>query len=403
MSCNRYYARWVLPITSPPIKDGWVEIVDGMVSAIGASRPVGSSDPSGVDLGDSVIMPGVVNAHTHLELSGLHGRIPRATSMPSWARAVMDERPNVASSLAGRVPYAASECRRCGTALVGDIANTLDSLDTLRTECIDATLFHEFLGFDIGAADADNLVEPVSRQITEQLNGRVQIRAAAHAPYSVSAELFYAIGRLPGPRSVHLAESEEEVEFLLSGGGPWRDILEERGRMSRAWVPPQLRPVDYLESVGWLRDDTIAVHGVQLVGDEINRLAQARTTLVVCPRSNDWTGAGVPAISEFYIRGLRVAIGTDSLASAPDLNVFKEMSEVRRLAPDVPASQLLESATIVGAQALGRGRSHGAIEPGRQAALIAVEIPTGISDVEEYLLSGIEPCSITWLEEIAAS
>ncbi len=168
-------------------------------------------------------------------------------------------------------------------------------------------------------------------------------------------------------------------------------------------MPPRLRPVDYLESVGWLRDDTIAVHGVQLVGDEINRLAQAGTTLVVCPRSNDWTGAGVPAISEFYIRGLRVAIGTDSLASAPDLNVFKEMSEVRRLAPDVPAAQLLESATIVGAQALGRGRSHGAIEPGRQAALIAVEIPTGISDVEEYLLSGIEPCSITWLEEIAAS
>ena len=403
MSCNRYHARWVLPITSTPIKDGWVEIVDGTVTAIGASRPVGSPDPSGVDLGERVIMPGVVNAHSHLELSGLHGRIPRATSMPSWARTVMDERPNVASSLAGRVPHAASECRRSGTALVGDIANTLDSLDTLRTECIDATLFHEFLGFDIEAADADNLVESVSRQIAEQLNGRVQIRAAAHAPYSVSAELFCAIGRLPGPRSVHLAESEEEVEFLLSGGGPWRDILEERGRMSRAWVPPGLRPVDYLESVGWLRGDTIAVHGVQLVGDEINRLAQAGTTLVVCPRSNDWTGAGVPPISEFYIRGLRVAIGTDSLASAPDLNVFKEMSEVRRLAPDVPAAQLLESATIVGAQALGRGRSHGAIELGRQAALIAVEIPTGISDVEEYLLSGIEPCSITWLEEIAVS
>jgi cytosine/adenosine deaminase-related metal-dependent hydrolase len=403
MSCNRYHARWVLPITSTPIKDGWVEIVDGAITAIGASRPVGSPEPFGVDLGERVIMPGVVNAHTHLELSGLQGRIPRATSMPSWARTVMDERPKVASSLAGRVPHAASECRRCGTALVGDIANTLDSLDTLRTECIDATLFHEFLGFDIEAADADNLVEPVSRQIAERLNGRVKIRAAAHAPYSVSAELFCAIGRLPGPRSVHLAESEEEVEFLLSGGGPWRNILEERGRMSRAWVPPGLRPVDYLESVGWLRDDTIAVHGVQLVGDEIDRLAQAGTTLVVCPRSNDWTGAGVPAISEFYIRGLRVAIGTDSLASAPDLNVFKEMSEVRRLAPDVSAAQLLESATLVGAQALGWGRSHGAIELGRQAALIAVEIPTGISDVEEYLLSGIEPCSITWLEETAVS
>jgi len=398
--CNRFHARWVLPITSAPIKDGWVEIVDGLITAVGASKPAGFSVPSGVDLGESVIMPGVVNAHTHLELSGLRGSIPRAVSMPEWVRAVMSARSRLISPSGGCFSDAARECRGFGTALVGDISNTLESLDTVLTESIDATLFHEFLGFDVEADEAKTLIEPLAKHIAAHVNGRVQVRAAAHAPYSVSAELFRAISRLPGPRSVHLAESEEEVEFLISGKGPWRDILEERGRMDHGWVPPRARPVDYLQSVGWLREDTIVVHGVQLVDDEIDGLVKTGSTLVVCPRSNDWTGAGVPPIGKFYARGLRVAIGTDSLASAPDLNVFEELAEVRRLAPDVPASKLLQSATIVGAQALGRGRSHGAIEPGRRAVLIRVGLPTGVSDVEEYLLSGIDSTSIRWLEDI---
>ena len=138
-----------------------------------------------------------------------------------------------------------------------------------------------------------------------------------------------------------------------------------------------------------------------MVDDEIDRLVKAGSTLVVCPRSNDWTGAGVPPIAKFYAKCLRVAIGTDSLASAPELSIFKEVAEIRRLAPNVPASKVLRSATIVGAQGLGRGRSHRAIEPGRRAVLIRVELPTGISDVEEYLLSGIDSTSIRWLEDIA--
>ena len=400
MICNRFHARWVLPITSAPIKDGWVEIVDGRVTDVGTSKSVCSSIPSGIDLGEAVIMPGLVNAHTHLELSGLRGSIPRAASMPEWVRAVMSAQRSLNSPSGGRLSDAASECRGTGTVLVGDIANTLESLDTFLAGSIEATLFHEFLGFDVEADEAETLIEPSARHISERVNGRVQVRAAAHAPYSVSAELFRAIGRLAGPRSVHLAESEEEVEFLMSGQGPWRDILEERGRMNCGWVPPRVRPVDYLESVGWLREDTIVVHGVQLIDEEIDRLVEAGSTLVVCPRSNDWTGAGVAPIAKCYARGLRVAIGTDSLASAPDFNIFREMVEVRRLAPDVPASKILQSATIVGAQGLGRGRSHGAIEPGRRGALIRVELPTGISDVEEYLLSGIESTCIQWLEDI---
>ena len=154
----------------------------------------------------------------------------------------------------------------------------------------------------------------------------------------------------------------------------------------------------YLDALGWLRDDSLLVHGVQMQPDEIRRVARSGATIVTCPRSNAWTGAGVPPVRAFYAAGASVAVGTDSLASAPDLNTFAELAEVRRLAPEVPARRILRSGTLGGAAALGRGRTHGAIEPSRRAALIAVETPATVRDVEEYLLTGIEPKQITWLD-----
>lgn len=397
----RYHANWVVPVTSPPIRDGWVNVENDLVRACGG--PSASGDASGwldVDLGRSAILPGVVNAHTHLELSSFSGVIPPSTSMPAWARRLMQRvglgDPNAAET---RV-HAVREIRRSGTALVGDVTNTLDSLATFDTGAVDAVVFHELLGFDVLEDDASEVVRPLARLSAEWLDRRVQVRAAAHAPYSVSAELFRALTTVPGPRSVHLAESREEIEFLLNGGGPWQEVLDERGRWDGAWQPPGVGPVAFLESVGWLREDTLAVHGVHLTDAEIDRLVRARTTVVTCPRSNQWTGAGIPPVASFYARGLRVAIGTDSLASAPDLNLFAELAEVRRLAPDVPAARLLESATFVGAQALGRGSTHGAIESGRPAALIAVALPSDVSDVEEYLVNGVEPRQIKWLEDL---
>ena len=148
-----------------------------------------------------------------------------------------------------------------------------------------------------------------------------------------------------------------------------------------------------------MRDDTLLVHGVQLEPDEIDRVARSGATIVTCPRSNAWTGAGVPPVPAFYAAGAAVAVGTDSLASAPDLNLFGELAHLRRLAPEVSARRILGSGTLAGAAALGRGRTHGAIETSRRSALIAVETPAAVQDVEEYLLTGIEPEQIAWLDE----
>jgi aminodeoxyfutalosine deaminase len=137
---------------------------------------------------------------------------------------------------------------------------------------------------------------------------------------------------------------------------------------------------------------------VQMTSSDLGLLAACGATIVTCPRSNQYTGAGRPPIDAFYRSGVRVAIGTDSLASTPDLNVFAELAAMRALAPSVPASLLLESATRGGARALAFDADFGTIESGKAARLIIVDVPTGIDDVEEYLVSGIEPEQVRWIQ-----
>jgi aminodeoxyfutalosine deaminase len=207
-----------------------------------------------------------------------------------------------------------------------------------------------------------------------------------------------AVDRDPfAPYSVHLSESAEEIEFLKSGGGPWRQVLEDVGAWNPAWVPPGVSPVQFLDESGFLDARLLAVHGVQMTAADLKRLAAHGATIVTCPRSNGHTGAGAPPIAEFYESGVRVAVGTDSLASAPDLNVFAEIATLRALAPSVPAVSLLDSATRQGSRALGFDADYGSIEPGKRARLLAVDVPAGTDDVEEYLVGGIEPSQLRWV------
>jgi cytosine/adenosine deaminase-related metal-dependent hydrolase len=200
--------------------------------------------------------------------------------------------------------------------------------------------------------------------------------------------------------TVHLAESAEELEFVRQGAGPWRDLLEEMGTWNDAWTPHGGSPVEYLADLGFLDNRVLAVHGVQLTDDDVARLRSLGPTIVSCPRSNKYVGVGSPPLESFYAMRVPVAFGTDSLASVENLNIFAELAEARRIAPRVPAAQLIESATRCGAEALGFGSEYGTIEPGKRAALIAVRLPGRVNDVEEYLVNGIEPDDIQWLDPV---
>ena len=230
------------------------------------------------------------------------------------------------------------DARETGTAAVGDISNSLATVEAIRAGGLRGLVFHELLGFNLPNGDSVRDTRP-HRATAANLGGDlVQVSVAPHAPYSVSPELFRAIREEVDASavpitSVHLAESDSEVAFLRDGSGPWPAILKWVGSTRDDWAPPGAGPVAYLDSLGVLDARTLVVHGVQLGDDELARLAEIGCTLVTCPRSNQWVGVGVPPIARFYAAGVKVAVGTDSLASVADLNLFEELKTMRWLAP----------------------------------------------------------------------
>ena len=402
----RYRASWILPINDRPIAGGTVTVDRDIVTA------VGPYDGGAVEeLGRVAVLPGLVNAHTHLELSWMRGLVPPSiegsTSMPTWAAGLI--RLRAAENAAGAAEHtehaeraiadAIRYARASGTCLVGDITNTLASYEPLMDSELSAAIFREVIGF--AASDPEAAVAAASGPIAD-LTPIAWLRPSIvpHAPYSVSPALMQAIARwnTGKPLSIHLGESAQEIEFLRDGTGEWRQLLDRLGAWNPSWEVPACGPVEYLDRLGMVNRDLIAVHGVQFTVAELSRLAAAGATLVTCPRSNRWTGAGLPPVDRFYASGVRVAVGTDSLASVDDLNLFAELAEIRRLAPSVPAARILESATLAGAEALGFASELGSLAPGKRAQLLAVRLPAGVTDVEEYLVGGVEPADVRWLD-----
>ena len=400
----RYRADWVLPITGDPIPNSWIALERGRIVAIG--RPNDGGGAAVVDLGRAAIVPGLVNAHTHLELSYLRGSIPQSARFVDWVRVIMARRramPDAADpQILDAVRAGLREARASGTALIGDISNTLVTVPLLDKAEMPAVVFYELLKFD--ERDPVGRVQRARQQL-DALPAAAAVRTsiAPHAPYSVAPLLFRAIradlDRHPFARStVHLAESSEEVQFVKTGEGPWRALLEEIGVWTDEWKPPGGTPVEYLADAGFLDSRVLAVHCVQCTASDRARLAALKCTIVACPRSNRHVGAGSPPLDGFYRAGVDVAFGTDSLASVADLNVFSELAEARRIAPATSARRLLESATLIGARALGFDGELGSIAPGKRAALLSVSLPAYVGDVEEYLVSGIEPSAVRWLD-----
>ena len=399
-----YRTAWLLPISQPPIRDAWLRTDRGRIVAFGHTRPGDFTEPDETDLGEVAVLPGLVNAHTHLELSWMRGRIPETGNFDGWIRTIIElknQSDRQGDNVAASIHEAIREARAFGTALIGDITNTLATSRPLQEHGMAAVVFHELLGFR--GEDASALMQEATERLeSEPASDLVRHTLAPHAPYSVSPALFglirAALQHAPFAKSsVHLGESAAEIEFLKYGTGPCRAGLERMGKWDPSWKCPRSGPVEYLDRMRFLDDRVLAVHGVHFSAAELTRLAALGATLVTCPRGNIRTGAGVPPIEDFFASGVRVAVGTDSLASVPDLNLFSELQEMRRLAPALPARMLLESATINGARALGFEADFGTTDSGKRDALIAVQLDGYVPSVEEYLVSGVDASQISWI------
>jgi cytosine/adenosine deaminase-related metal-dependent hydrolase len=404
----RLGAAWVVPVDQCPIRDGWVAVDQGTIVAVGQGESTAALTFGALrHLGRVALMPGLVNAHVHLELSWLRDRVPPAADFTTWITQLFAARGGAVEraddpDVERAAMAAAREARDSGTIAVGDISNSLAAVDAIVASGMHGLVFHELLGF---RETTGQLVDRTRVARTEASNRSPQVRVsvAPHAPYSVSRELFQAIrsevtASTEPFTSVHVGESPEEIELLASGGGPWAQLLRRIGAWREDWAAPGVGPVEYLDQLGIIDARTLVVHGVQLEDASLRRLHERGSTLVTCPRSNQWVGVGAPPIERFYLSGVPVAIGTDSLASVGDLNLFSEMKEMRWLAPGVPARRIIESATLIGARALGLEHRFGTLSAGKQAEILVVTVPADVADVEEFLVSGIPVTAVSWAQ-----
>lgn len=397
-------ARWVAPISRPAIADGAVAVADGRILAVGLAQELVKEFPGELlDHGEGVILPGLVNAHVHLEFTALHARIPRQENLGAWLEAAMSRFANLSSvEIREGVKQGIDELWRFGTALAAEVSNTGQSFALLAQSPLAFHYFYECLGFHLAADRPLEVDFPLFGEawVLEEPH----FSAAAHAPYSVSASLFGRVqgwnrerGRLS---AVHLAESREEVEFINRGEGFFKDFLKKLGRWRPDFQPPGCSPVQYLEGLGFLKPDLLAAHGVWVEDRDLDLLARRGVRVVLCPRSNIYTGAGFPDLPRLAGAYVNLALGTDSLASNEDLNLFGEMLALHERYPDFPLQRLLFLATLGGARALRREPDFGSLEAGKRAALLFVPVSSQ-GDFWEPLLHAGAQGEMRWLSAAA--
>jgi cytosine/adenosine deaminase-related metal-dependent hydrolase len=376
--------RWLLPMATPPLENAWLAIDRGRIVALGRGSPP-ASRATVTDLGDAIVLPGLVNAHTHLEFCDLAEPLAAAGGLPDWIRQVVAARraragagspdAGVGGSTVAAIRRGLAESAAAGVTTIGEIATSVVPA-AYAGPGPRVRVFREGLG--LGAAAQATVPREVAADLDRLIAAGIAAGVSPHAPYSVAAplgrRLLAEAHRRHLPVAMHLLESEAEQELLAGGGGPFRRLLEDLGAWDPA-APPRLLPA--AEWIGRLAAARrgIVVHATHIARDPaaLARLARHRDRLVVvvCPRTTQAISGRLPPLETLRAAGIRVAIGTDSRASTPDLSVLAEcrtLVAAGLAAPEEP----LRMATIHAAWALGFEHRAGRLAPGRPADLVVL-------------------------------
>jgi 5-methylthioadenosine/S-adenosylhomocysteine deaminase len=357
-------AEWVVPVEGPPIRDGAVAIVDGRIAAIGTSAELGA----GERFPESVILPGFVNAHTHLEYA-VYAGFGDGLAFGPWIMVHVERKRRIGiEEMEAVARLGALECLRSGITAVGDASFSGAAATACAELGLRAIVYLEVFGDD--ASEVGTRFAASRARAAASLSDTVQLGVSPHAPYTCSLELYRACAGLGLPIATHLAESEAETEWLRSGSGPWQkfsDLLV---------APPGTTGIRALSRAGLLGPHMLAAHCVHVDEEEIELLAESGVAVAHCPRSNALLGCGIAPLAALRDAGIRVCIATDSPASTPSFDMFDEMraaiagARARERRPDaLTAADALELATLGGARALGLDDETGSIVPGKWADL----------------------------------
>lgn len=395
---QRLRAHYAFPVAGPAIENALVTIAGGRVAEVTAIGPHTETTGS-VDLGDVAIVPGLVNAHTHLEFSHLARPLGRpAQTFPEWIREVVAWRRSGAEPPAERPAIMGlRESAAAGTTTLGEIVTAGWSRDDFDASRLNATVFYELIGLkreriepNLELAREHVALGHRRESPTSWLPG-----ISPHAPYTVHPDLFAQLVALAAveqvPLALHLAESREELELLATGTGPFLRLLEELDAWQSEAIPRGTRPLDYLRRLAGAHR-ALVIHGNYLADDEVAILAEHadRLALVYCPRTHHYFGHERYRLGPLIAAGVTMALGTDSRASNPDLSLWNEMRFVAANHADVPPAKILELGTLGGARALGLDADRGTITTGQRADLTIVSLPAkSTNDPYELLFAEV--------------
>lgn len=359
------------------MRDGAVVTDADRVHWVGARADIGDLPPgsSHVELGDAMLMPGLVNAHIHLDLAPfaglLHGR-----SFFAWIRgivagsaAVLDD-----DARADAARWSVIEQLEHGVTTLADTSPSTSGFDAIRACGARGIAYLEVFGPDPAQCDdAFGALRPRIERARVHETSLVQMGVSPHAPYSVSDALFGRVAEYARaealPLAVHIAESEDESQLVESGQGEFAAMLFERGI---AAAPRAASPIALLDRTRILRTQPLCIHAVRAGSDDVLRLADNGAGVAHCPRSNAWFGHGQAPVAAFRAHHVPVGLGTDSAASNDE---FRLLGEARAATDDgLSPSDRIALATTGGAQALGIGNGLGTLSPGAPADLAAFAI-----------------------------
>ncbi len=370
-------ASAVYPVSGPAILNGAVLIgEDGRIAAVGRAAEV--PQPQGattLHLPDAVVLPGLVNVHTHLELTTLGGQIPEDDFF-EWIQHVRRAKQELASQEFQRAAEAGvRDAWRWGITTVADTGDSGAVVDALTELGGRGVVYHEVFGPH--PADADASVARLENAVAELIDraaDSVRVGVSPHAPYSVSRSLYRRTVQFADanglPIAVHIAESPAEVALVTRGVGPFADAWAKRD------IPPietSRSPISFLDELGVLGSGLLAIHAVQTGPEDAALLVDRACGVALCPESNLRHGHGFPPVELFRNAGVSMGIGTDSVASVGSLDLFREMRHVRDRG-GLAAEQIVRLATLDGARTLNLEGEVGSLEPGKWADLCVVRI-----------------------------
>lgn len=384
MTARGFEGAWLLSCVpgQEPIEHGAV-VLDAAqrVIAVGEAKALRAAYPDALwSREQAILLPGLVNAHTHLELSALRGHTRSGGGFGPWVQSMMQARGTLAPEQdLEAIDAAVSELLRSGTVAVGEVTNTLASVESLGSAPLLGRVFHEIYGMRRETADVMRGMAKQARSELAHFPANLSYAPAPHTLYSLhpeSARAIVAEARERGERTtLHLSEHAAERAFLRDGTGPFADFLKERKVDPADWSPPGISPVDYAAQLELLAPDVIAVHLCATTKDELLRVAANGAPTVLCPRSNLFIELKLPPLYDMLDAGLLPGLGSDSLASNTTLDVLAESAALRDRFPQISPLLLLQMATWYGAVALGLTHRVGALRAGLSPGLIAIDLP----------------------------